>query len=41
MTTPDLRVKARAEFGYTFEIDRHFPQLVYGIRKELKIKVAS
>ena len=35
-TTQKIRTLAYAKFGYTYQIDRHFPQLVYQIRKELR-----
>ena len=39
LETPNLRERAKAEFGHTLEIHRHFPQLVYEIRKQLRIKI--
>ena len=41
LTTQELRKLARKRFGYTYDIDRHFPQLVYRVRKQLGISVAS
>lgn len=35
LSTPKLRELAKAEFGYTVTLDRHFPQLVYRVRSEL------
>lgn len=38
LTTGALRKLAEAEFGYRPTIDRHFPQLVYRIKRERAAK---
>lgn len=38
LTTTVLRKRAAAKFGYTYEIDRHFPQLCRKIRRELGLQ---
>jgi len=41
LTTQALRELARTQFGYTPDIDRHFPQLVYHVRLEMRKRHAA
>lgn len=34
MSTPELRKLAKRKFGYHYVIDRHFPQLIYRLRRQ-------